>query len=105
MKKTRNTKGTLETLLVIGLILIIPLFFVIRTAAVQNTAPNTPAPSLPTVANAPTLSTAANTEEDSAMKPNNRPPVPSLWRRLGGRVNAGGVRFFRAAGGVDCASR
>ena len=51
MKKTRKLNGTLETLLVIGLILIIPLFFVIRTAAVQNAAPNTPVPSLPTAAN------------------------------------------------------
>ena len=33
MKQLRNTKGTLEALLVIGLILIIPLFFVMRSAA------------------------------------------------------------------------
>jgi dipeptidyl aminopeptidase/acylaminoacyl peptidase len=73
MKKTRKSNGTLETLLVIGLILIIPLFFVIRTAAEQNAALNTPAPSLPTAANAPALPTAANTEEDSAMKPKQPP--------------------------------
>jgi hypothetical protein len=73
MKKTRKSNGTLETLLVIGLILIIPLFFVIRTAAERNTAPNTPIPSLPTEANAPTLPTAANTEEENAMKPKQPP--------------------------------
>jgi hypothetical protein len=73
MKKTRKSNGTLETLLVIGLILIIPLFFVIRTAAEQNAALNTPAPSLPTEANAPALPTAAKTEEDNAMKPKQPP--------------------------------
>lgn len=73
MKTTRKSSGTLETLLVIGVILIIPLFFVIRTTAEQNAAPNTPAPSLPTVANAPALPTAASTEEDSAMKPQQPP--------------------------------
>jgi hypothetical protein len=73
MKKTRKSNGTLETLLVIGLILIIPLFFVIRTAAEQNTAQNTPVPSLPTAANVPALPTTANTEEDSAMKPQQPP--------------------------------
>jgi hypothetical protein len=66
MKKKLNTKGTLEALLVIGLILIIPLFFVIRTAAVQNAAPNTPAPALPI---------AANMEEDNAMKPQRTNPT------------------------------
>ena len=42
MKKTRKSNGTLETLLVVGLILIIPLFFVIRTAAERNAVQNTP---------------------------------------------------------------
>jgi hypothetical protein len=73
MKKTRQSNGTLEALLVIGLILIIPLFFVIRTAAEQNAAQNTPAPAQPTEANAPALPTPANTEEDSAMKPKQPP--------------------------------
>jgi len=54
MKRLRNKKGLLEALVVIGLILLIPLFFTMRTTAEQNTAPNTPAPPLPTVAvNAP----------------------------------------------------
>lgn len=77
MERSRNIKGTLEALLVIGLILIIPLFFVIRTAAIQNTAANTPAPILPTAVNAPAglpVPTNANTPEDNAMKPK-RPPA------------------------------
>jgi hypothetical protein len=71
MKKKLNTKGTLEALLVIGLILIIPLFFVMRTAAEQNAAQNALpstaviAPSLPTAANAP--------EESSALAPKQPP--------------------------------
>jgi len=73
MKKTRNTKGTLEALLVIGLILIIPLFFVMRTAAEQNAAQNTPVPIAPTAVNAPALPTAANAPEDNAMKPKQPP--------------------------------
>ena len=74
MKKLSNTKGTLEALLVIGLILIIPLFFVMRSAAEQNAAPNTPAPIAPTAVNAPALPTAANAPEDSnAMKPKQPP--------------------------------
>ncbi|MBI5297052.1 MAG: hypothetical protein HY869_16360 [Chloroflexi bacterium] len=73
MKKTRKSNGTLETLLVIGLILIIPLFFVIRTAAEQNAAQNTPVPSQPMEVNTPALPTAANTAEDSAMKPQQPP--------------------------------
>jgi hypothetical protein len=72
MKKLRNTKGTLEALLVIGLILIIPLFFVMRSAAEQNAVPNTPV-TLPTVANAPALPTVANAPEDNAMKPKQPP--------------------------------
>jgi len=73
MKRSRNIKGTLETLLVIGLILIIPLFFVVRTAAEQNAAPNTPAAVAPTAVNAPALPTAANAPEDNAPKPKQPP--------------------------------
>jgi len=59
MKRLRNKKGLLEALVVIGLILLIPLFFTMRTTAEQNAAPNTPAPPLPTVAvNAPQDSNA-----------------------------------------------
>jgi hypothetical protein len=46
---------------------------VIRTAAEQNAAQNTPTPSQPTEANAPALPAAVNTEEDSAMKPKQPP--------------------------------
>jgi WD40 repeat protein len=71
MKKKLNTKGALEALLVIGLILIIPLFFVMRTAAEQSAAPNTLPP---TAVIAPLLPTAANAPEDNnAMKPKQPP--------------------------------
>jgi WD40 repeat protein len=74
MKQLRNTKGTLEALLVIGLILIIPLFFVMRTAAEQNTAQNTTVSIPPTAANAPAQPTTANAPaEDNAMKPQQPP--------------------------------
>lgn len=48
MKKTSKAKGIVEMLLVIGLILVIPLFFVIRTAANQAAKP-TQVPPIPTV--------------------------------------------------------
>jgi len=73
MKQLRNTKGTLEALLVVGLILIIPLFFVIRSAAEQNAVPMARTPLPPTVVNAPALPTAANAPEDNAMKPKQPP--------------------------------
>jgi len=41
MKQSRKAKGLLETLLVIGLILIIPLFFAIKTAANKQTVQST----------------------------------------------------------------
>lgn len=50
MKQLRNTKGTLETLLVIGLILVIPLFFALNTRA------NTPAISNAITSLPPTIS-------------------------------------------------
>jgi len=59
MKKTSKTKNTLEALLVIGLILIIPLFFTLRSAAEQNAVPNTTVPMPPTAANAPENSDAS----------------------------------------------
>jgi hypothetical protein len=64
-KTNRKIKGILETLLIVGLILIIPLFFVMRSAAEQNAAPNTPVPLPPTAANAP--------EDGNAMKPKQPP--------------------------------
>ena len=48
MKKSSKVKGVLEVLLVIGLILIIPLFFAIKTAADKQAAQNTPLPLTPT---------------------------------------------------------
>ncbi len=65
MKKASKMKGTLELLLVIGLILVIPLFFAIRTAANVETARRTPTPPMPT---------AIATLVDNA-KPAKRPPA------------------------------
>jgi len=68
MKKTRNTKGLLEALIVIGLILIIPLFFALKTKANAPAVPNIPntaMPVIPTVANAPA--------EGNALKPKQPP--------------------------------
>jgi hypothetical protein len=71
MKKTRNTRGIIETLLVIGLILLILLFFSMRTAAEQNI----PAPQ-PTTVNMPTLPTAVeNTPEESEAQKPKQPPA------------------------------
>jgi hypothetical protein len=67
MKKLGKVKGTLEVLLVIGLILVIPLFFAMKTAAEKNTAENTPAPLPPT--------TVANTSEDSNAPAPKQPPA------------------------------
>lgn len=68
MKKLRNTKGTLEALLVIGLILIIPLFFSFVSTA--NSPADTAMPLQPTVAiNA--------TESSNEVKPK-QPPVCSF---------------------------
>lgn len=65
MKRTRKSNGTLETLLVVGLILIIPLFFVMNSAADKNAAANTPVSIPPTAANAP--------EDSNTMKPQQPP--------------------------------
>ena len=53
MNRSRKTKALLETLLVIGLILLIPLFFAVKTMANPQAAPNTPAPAVPTTVSAP----------------------------------------------------
>lgn len=53
MNRSRKTKALLETLLVIGLILLIPLFFAVKTMANPQAAPNTPAPAIPTTVSAP----------------------------------------------------
>jgi hypothetical protein len=67
MKKLRNTKGTLEALLVIGLILIIPLFFSFVTKANSPDAPNTDIPLQPTVAlSVPDSSDEAKPKQPSA---------------------------------------
>ena len=44
MKKLHLKKESLESLLVIGLIFLIPLFFVIKTAADRQTVQNTAEP-------------------------------------------------------------
>lgn len=48
MNKTSKAKGVLEILLVIGLILLIPLFFAIKSRANPQVVPNTAAPVVPT---------------------------------------------------------
>src|SRR5215216_1142776 len=55
MKQRRNIKGTLEALIIIVLILIIPLFFALKTKATPavSSIPNTAVPVIPTVAHAP----------------------------------------------------
>jgi hypothetical protein len=75
MKKISNAKGVLEALLVIGLILIIPLFFVMRTAAEQSPAEKTPVPTQPATENAPTLPATANTPEESKAQKSKQPPA------------------------------
>ncbi len=65
MNQLRKSKNILEILLVIGLILIIPLFFSIRTAANSQTVPNTAMPLPPTVVNA--------LENSNALKPKQPP--------------------------------
>ena len=50
MNKTSKVKGALEILAVIGLILVIPLFFVIKTRANPQVVQNTAAPAAPTAA-------------------------------------------------------
>ncbi len=52
MNRSHKVKGLFETLLIIGLILIIPLFFAIKTATEKQAAQNTAAPALPPTANA-----------------------------------------------------
>jgi len=50
MKQSRKVKGLLETLFIIGLILLIPLFFAIKTRANPQVVPNTALPVVPTAA-------------------------------------------------------
>jgi len=64
-KKTETYKGILELLLVIGIILLIPLFFAVRTAANSQPAPLTPTTSAPI--------TASASEESAAVKPQQPP--------------------------------
>ena len=59
MNKTSKVKGALEVLLVIGLILFIPLFFAIKTAADRQEAKNTPVPSAPTASEVPEINSVA----------------------------------------------
>ena len=66
MKRSIKTKSTLETLLVIGLILIIPLFFAINSAANQPEEPISIVPASPeVVVNSP--------EESNELKPKQPP--------------------------------
>jgi len=48
MNKTSKVKGVFEVLVVIGLILVIPLFFAIKTAANEQAVQKTPTPPKPT---------------------------------------------------------
>lgn len=65
MGQSRKTKGILETLLIVGLILIIPLFFVMNTRANPQGAQNMPAPAMPT--------TVSASEESNALQPKQPP--------------------------------
>ena len=55
MNKKSKVKGVLEVLLVIGLILLIPLFFAIKTAAEKQQAQNTPTLLTPTIVATPVV--------------------------------------------------
>ncbi len=61
----KPSRKVLEALLVIGLILLIPLFFTVRTMANRQAEQNTPAPVMPTTVNAP--------EEGDAQRPKQPP--------------------------------
>jgi len=63
MNKTSKVKGALEVLLVIGLILIIPLFFVIKTAAEKQQAQNTPTPLTPTIVATPVVNAVSTAKQ------------------------------------------
>ncbi|MBI5838881.1 MAG: hypothetical protein HZB19_02155 [Chloroflexi bacterium] len=58
MKQLRKVNGLLETLVVIGLILIIPLFFAIKTAADRQEASDTSVPLVPTTSEVPESNSA-----------------------------------------------
>jgi Tol biopolymer transport system component len=65
MKQSQKVKSWLEALLIVGLILIIPLFFAIKSRANSLVAPNAPVP--PTVvANAPESSIAVKPKQPPA---------------------------------------
>jgi len=53
MNKTSKVKGALEVMVVIGLILVIPLFFAIKTAADRQAVQKTPMPPAPTASEVP----------------------------------------------------
>jgi Tol biopolymer transport system component len=74
MKLSNKTKATLETILVIGLILIIPLFFAMKTAAEQNAATNTSVNIEPTIADAPVV-TQENAPDDNKVIEPKQPPA------------------------------
>jgi len=65
MNQSRKVKGLLEVLLIIGLILIIPLFFAIKSRANPQVAPNTVVPTVPMV--------EQNTEPLAAVTPKQPP--------------------------------
>jgi Tol biopolymer transport system component len=73
MERQKNRKN-FEALLVIGLILIIPLFFVMRTAAEQTPAPIAPTAALPTAVNIPAQPTVENAPDDSSNAPAPKQP-------------------------------
>lgn len=64
-RETRKRNVILATLLIIGLILVISLFFVMKNMANPQAAQNTPAPVMPTTASAP--------EEGNALQPKQPP--------------------------------
>lgn len=59
MKQSRKAKSLLEALLVIGLILIIPLFFAVKSRANSQVVPNTAVLTEPTIQNTTSVSSTA----------------------------------------------
>ncbi len=62
----KPSRKVLEALLVTGLILLIPLFFTVRTMANRQAAQNTPAPVMPTTASAPEAGDALQPKQPPA---------------------------------------
>lgn len=63
MNKTSKMKDALEVMVVIGLILLIPLFFATKTAADKQTGQNTPTPFSPTATDVPEVNSVTTAKQ------------------------------------------